>query len=236
MKNIEKLEKVLTKELVGENVEIVRYVEKLEINPELIKGALGLTYSNYIYNLKYLIALNEKGYRNMEVELSIDLADLKHSKDSEEEKELLAILIQEHLEKLEDKIKYQIKQLDYQNNYAREVSEKVQNYFDGKRGMKKLYFNENSNISISRKGINYVNTPLKSEILVNPAEVLITPDGLETVVEDDESKSSIVYKGKRTICKVEKKPIEQVKLGSLTLQEKDGKLAVTDKNGSTRFI
>lgn len=216
MKNIEKLEKVLTRELIEKNVDIIRSVQKLEIIPELIRGAFGITYSDYIYNIKYLITLNEEGYqpfRNTEVELSIDSADLKQSKDSEEEKELLAILIQEHLEKLEDKIKYQIKQLDYQNNYAREVREKVQNYFDGKRGMKKLYFNENSNISISRKGINYVNTPLKSEILV-------TPDGVEF--------------GSEPLIK----PIslEKVLLGNLTLQEKDGKLAVTDKNGSTRFI
>ncbi|WP_239705048.1 hypothetical protein [Mammaliicoccus sp. E-M24] len=212
MKNIEKLEKVLTKELVGENVEIVRYVEKLEINPKLIKGAHGLTYSNYIYNLKYLIALNEKGYRNMEVELSIDLADLKHSKDSEEEKELLAILIQEHLEKLEDKIKYQIKQLDYQNNYAKEVSEKVQNYFDSKNKFKGGFGFKDGNLYVTGSGAKIMNTPYKHEVLE-------TPDGLKL--------------GEPIIKPI---PSEKILLGSLTLQEKGGKLAVTDKNGSTRFI
>lgn len=212
MKDIEKLERILTRELVEKNVEIVRHVQKLEITPLNISGMYGYT----LYNIKYLITLNEEGYqpfRNMDVKLSIDLADIKQSKDSEFEKEWLAIIIQNHLEKLEDKIKQQIKQLDYQNSYVREVSEKIQKYFDGKRSVKKLYFNDNSNISVNRKGINYVNTPLKSEIL-------ITPDGVEF--------------GSEPLIK----PItlEKVSLGNLTLQEKDGKLAVTDKNGSTRFI
>lgn len=216
MKNIEKLERILTKELVKENIDIVRYVRKLEISPANVSCMYGVTPSDYKYNINYLITLNEEGYhpfRNIDVELSIDLSDLKDSKDSEEEIELLVLCILNHIELLGDKIKQQIKQLDYQNSYVREVKEKVQKYFDGKRGMKKLYFNENSNISLSRKGINYVNTPLKSEILV-------TPDGV-----DFESEAII-------------KPIllEKVLLGNLTLQEKDGKLAVTDKNGSTRFI
>lgn len=217
MKSIEKLERILTKELVKRNVEIVRSVQKLEINPARVSGMYGgYTFSDYKYDIKYLFTLNEEGYqpfRNIDVELSIDLSDLKGSKDSDDEIELLVLYIQNHLEQLEDKIKEQIKQLDYQNKYVREVSEKVQNYFDGKRGMKKLYFNENSNISINRKGINYVNTPLKSEILV-------TPDGVEF--------------GSEPLIKPV--PLEKVLLGNLTLQEKDGKLAVTDKNGRTRFI
>lgn len=217
MKNIEKLERILTKELVEKNVEIVRNVQKLEISHARVSGMYGgYTFSDYKYDIEYLLTLNEEGYqpfRNIDVELSIDLSDLKYSKDSDDEIELLVLCILNHIEQLGDKIKQQIKQLDYQNSYVREVKEKVQKYFDGKRGMKKLYFNENSNISLSRKGINYVNTPLKSEILV-------TPDGV-----DFESEAII-------------KPIllEKVLLGNLTLQEKDGKLAVTDKNGSTRFI
>ena len=217
MKNIEKLERILTKELVEKNVEIVRNVQKLEISHARVSGMYGgYTFSDYKYDIEYLLTLNEEGYqpfRNIDVELSIDLSDLKDSKDSDDEIELLVLCILNHIEQLGDKIKQQIKQLDYQNSYVREVKEKVQKYFDGKRGMKKLYFNENSNISLSRKGINYVNTPLKSEILV-------TPDGV-----DFESEAII-------------KPIllEKVLLGNLTLQEKDGKLAVTDKNGSTRFI
>lgn len=217
MKNIERLERILTKELVEKNVEIVRNVQKLEISHARVSGMYGgYTFSDYKYDIEYLLTLNEEGYqpfRNIDVELSIDLSDLKDSKDSDDEIELLVLCILNHIEQLGDKIKQQIKQLDYQNSYVREVKEKVQKYFDGKRGMKKLYFNENSNISLSRKGINYVNTPLKSEILV-------TPDGV-----DFESEAII-------------KPIllEKVLLGNLTLQEKDGKLAVTDKNGSTRFI
>lgn len=216
MKNIEKLERVLTKELVQENIDIVRYVQKLEIFPLSISCMYGYTFSDYQYKIKYLITLNEEGYqpfRNMDVELSIDLSGLKDSEDSDDEKELLVLYILNHIEKLEDKIKQQIKQLDYQNSYAREVTDKVQEYFDGKRSVKKLYFNDNSNISVNRKGINYVNTPLKSEILV-------TPDGVEF--------------GSEPIIK----PIslDKVLVGNLTLQEKDGKLAVTDKNGSTRFI
>lgn len=217
MKNIEKLERILTKELVEKNVEIVRNVQKLEISHARVSGMYGgYTFSDYKYDIEYLLTLNEEGYqpfRNIDVELSIDLSDLKYSKDSDDEIELLVLCILNHIEQLGDKIKQQIKQLDYQNSYVREVKEKVQKYFDGKRGVKKLYFNENSNISLSRKGINYVNTPLKSEILV-------TPDGV-----DFESEAII-------------KPIllKKVLLGNLTLQEKDGKLAVTDKNGSTRFI
>lgn len=215
MKNIEKLEKVLTKELIEKNVEIVRNVQKLEIDRELIKGTFGITYSDYIYNLKYLITLNEEGYqpfRIMEVELSIDLADLKHSKDSEEEKELLAILIQEHLEKLEDEIKYQIKQLDYQNSYAREVREKVQNYFDSKNKFKDEFGFKDGNLYVTGSGAKIMNTPYKHEVLE-------TPDGLKL--------------GEPIIKPI---PSEKILLGSLILQEKDGKLAVTDKNGSTRFI
>lgn len=229
MDNIEKLKRVLTKELVGENVDIIRYVEKLEINPANISGMYGNYLLNDTFKIKYLIALNVEEYRNMEVELSINLIDIKKSKDSEEEKELLAILIQEHLEKLEDKVKHQINKIDFQNNYVNEVTEKVQQYFDSKNKFKSEFGLKDGNLYVTGSGFKYMNTPYKPEVLV-------TPDGLETVVEDDESKTSIVYKGKRTICKVEKKPIEQVKLGSLTLQEKDGKLAVTDKNGSTRFI
>lgn len=217
MKNIEKLERILTKELVEKNVEIVRNVQKLEISHARVSGMYGgYTFSDYKYDIEYLLTLNEEGYqpfRNIDVELSIDLSDLKGSKDSDDEIELLVLYILNHIEQLEDKIKQQIKQLDYQNSYVREVKEKVQKYFDGKRGMKKLYFNENSNISISPKGINYVNTPLKSEILV-------TPDGIDF--------------GSEAIIKPI--PSEKILLGNLTLQEKDGKLTVTDKSGSTRFI
>lgn len=216
MKNIEKLERILTKELVQENIEIVRHVQKLEIIPVNVRGMYGNTYLNDTFEIKYLITLNEEGYqpfRNMKVESSINLSDLNNSKDSDKEKELLAILIQHHIEELENIIKSQINIEDYQINYELEVKNKVRKYFDGKRGMKKLYFNENSNISISRKGINYVNTPLKSEILV-------TPNGVE-------------YGSEPLIKPI---PLEKVLLGNLTLQEKDGKLAVTDKNGSTRFI
>ncbi|GAB1611585.1 hypothetical protein HB162lentus_02290 [Mammaliicoccus lentus] len=217
MKNIEKLERILMKELVEKNVEIVRNVQKLEISHARVSGMYGgYTFSDYKYDIEYLLTLNEEGYqpfRNIDVELSIDLSDLKGSKDSDDEIELLVLYILNHIEQLEDKIKQQIKQLDYQNSYVREVKEKVQKYFDGKRGMKKLYFNENSNISISPKGINYVNTPLKSEILV-------TPDGIDF--------------GSEAIIKPI--PSEKILLGNLTLQEKDGKLTVTDKSGSTRFI
>ncbi|WP_323709482.1 hypothetical protein [Mammaliicoccus sciuri] len=232
MKNIEKLERILTKELVEKNVGIVRNIQKLEISPESIWGAFGITCSDYIYDIKYLLTLNEEGYqpfRNIDVELSIDLSDLKDSKDSDDEIELLVLCILNHIEQLEDKIKQQIKQLDYQNSYVREVKEKVQKYFDSKNKFKDELGFKDGGLYVSCSGFKYMDTPYKPEVLV-------TPDGLETVVEDDEHKSTIEYKDKRINCKLEKKPAKQINLGSLTLQEKDGKLAVTDKNGSTRFI
>lgn len=215
MKNIEKLERILTKELVEKNVEIVRYAQKLEISPANVSCMYGVTPSDYKYNINYLITLNEEGYqpfRNIDVELSIDLSGLKDSKDSEEEKELLAILIQEHLEKLEDKVKYQIKQLDYQYSYVREVKEKVQQYFDSKNKFKGEFGFKDGNLYITGSGVKIMNTPYKHEVLE-------TPDGLKI--------------GEPIIKPI---PSEKILLGSLTLQEKDGKLAVTDKNGLTRFI
>lgn len=232
MKNIEKLERILTKELVEKNVEIVRSVQKLEINSEKIRGMYGNTYLSGIYIIKYLITLNEEGYhpfRNMKVELSIDLTDLNNSKDSDEEKELLAILIQNHIEELEKKIKSQIDIEDYQIKYELEVTKKVQQYFDSKNKFKDEFGFKDGGLYVTCSGFKYMDTPYKPEVLV-------TPDGLGTVVEDDEHKTSIEYKSKRINCKLEKKPAKQINLGSLTLQEKDGKLAVTDKNGSTRFI
>lgn len=232
MKNIEKLERILTKELVQENIEIVRHVQKLEIIPVNVRGMYGNTYLNDTFEIKYLITLNEEGYqpfRNMKVESSINLSDLNNSKDSDKEKELLAILIQHHIEELENIIKSQINIEDYQINYELEVKNKVRKYFDGKNKFKGEFGFKNGNLYVTGSGAKIMNTPYKPEVLV-------TPDGLETVVEDDEYKSSIEYKGKRINCKLEKKPAKQINLGSLTLQEKDGKLAVTDKNGSTRFI
>ena len=233
MDNNEKLQRILTKELIEKNIEIVRSVQKLEISYARVTGRYGgYTFSDYKYNIKYLITLNEKGYqpfRSIDVALSIDLSDLKKSKDSDDEKELLALYIQNHLEQLEDKIKEKIKQLDYQNKYVREVKEKVQNYFDGKNKFKDELGFKDGGLCISCSGFKYMDTPYKPEVLV-------TPDGLETVVEDDEHISTIEYKDKRINCKLEKKPAKQINLGSLTLQEKDGKLAVTDKNGLTRFI
>lgn len=270
MNNIEKLERILTRELVQENIEIVRHVQKLEINSEKIRGMYGNTYLSGIYIIKYLITLNEEGYhpfRNMKVELSIDLTDMNNSKDSDEEKELLAILIQNHIEELEKKIKSQIDIEDYQIKYELEVTKKVQQYFNSKNKFKGEFGFKDGNLYVTSSGFKYMNTPYKP----HKPEVLVTPDYLETIVEDDEHKTSIEFKGKRINCKLEKKPAKQInksldnfkegydklvdeffpenknvvkntnvarvmKLGSLTLQEKDGKLAVTDKNGSTRFI
>ena len=232
MKYIEKLERILTKELVEKNVEIVRHVQKLEITPLIISGMYGYTSSDYKYNIKYLITLNEEGYqpfRNIDVELSIDLSDLKGSKDSDDEIELLVLYILNHIEELEDKIKQQIKQLDYQNSYVREVQEKIQKQLDNKNKFIGEFGFKDGNLYVTSSGFKYMNTPHKPEVLT-------TPDGLETVVEDDEHKTSIEYKHKQINCKLEKKPAKQINLGSLTLEEKDGKLAVTDKNGLTRFI
>ena len=232
MNNIEKLERILTKELVQENIEIVRHVQKLEIIPVNVRGMYGNTYLNDTFEIKYSITLNEEGYqpfRNMEVESSINLSDLNNSIDSDKEKELLAILIQHHIEELEDIIKSQINIEDYQINYELEVKNKVRKYFDGKNKFKDELGFKDGGLYVSCSGFKYMDTPYKPEVLV-------TPDGLETVVEDDEHKSTIEYKGKRINCKLEKKPAKQINLGSLTLQEKDGKLAVTDKNGLTRFI
>lgn len=120
----------------------------------------------------------------------------------------------------------QIKELD---RLSETVKNKVQKQLDNKNKFKGEFGLKDGNLYVTGSGFKYMNTPHKPE-------VLITPDGLETVVEDDEHKSTIKYKGKRTIYKVEKKPAKQINLGSLTLQEKDGKLAVTDKNGLTRFI
>ncbi|MEB6232493.1 hypothetical protein [Mammaliicoccus sciuri] len=228
MNNIEKLERILTKELVEKNVDIIARVESIEIKEERITNNV---FHKNITSIHYKFTLNEHGFYKplltLDLQTNIDLSKLSRVEDSNQEQDILAYIVYEHINSLENKINQEIDREDYENKYINEVKKKIEKQFDSKNKPKGEFGFKDGNLYVS--GVDYINTPYKPEILV-------TPDGLETVVEDDEHKSSIVYKGKRTICKVEKKPAKKINLGSLTLQEKDGKLAVTDKNGLTRFI
>ncbi|WP_323705993.1 hypothetical protein P3U41_06220 [Mammaliicoccus sciuri] len=232
MDNIEKLKRILTKELVEKNVDMVEFISCMDFKRELIESGLTSILSK-IVKVNYLFTLSANNSnqedKRVEIHTTIDLSELDKATDSSMEQDILAYIVYGHINSLENEIKQELDRMDSDSNYISEVQEKVQKQLDNKNKFKGEFGLKDGNLYVTGSGFKYMNTPYKPEVLV-------TPDGLETVVEDDESKSSIVYKGKRTICKVEKKPIEQVKLGSLTLQEKDGKLAVTDKNGSTRFI
>lgn len=232
MDNIEKLKRILTKDLVEKNVDMVEFISCVNFKREIIEGGLTPILSN-IVKVSYLFTLStnngNEDDKRVKIHTNIDLSELDKATDSSMEQDILAYIVYGHINSLETKIKQQLNKIDFDSNYISEVQEKVQKQFDSKNKFKGEFGFRDGNLYVTAPYVGIKNTPYKPEVLV-------TPDGLETIVEDDEHKSTIKCEGKRTICKLEKKPIEQIKLGSLTLEEKDGKLAVTDKTGSTRFI
>lgn len=206
MNNIEKLKRVLTKELVEKNVNIIARVESMSIGQEKIKDVFDICIATSVINIDYVFSVNEGGayqpLRNIKLNTSIDLSGLNSTRDSSQEQDILAYIVYEHISTLENEIKKEIDKINYENRYVKEAREKVQKQFDKKNKFK------GEDLYVTASGNKYMNTPHKPEILV-------TPDGVEPT---------------KPI------PLEKVLLGSLTLQEKDGKLAITYADGSTRYI
>lgn len=233
MKNIEKLKKVLTNEFIEDSVKQDLQDMTISISPLLTKGGIGKTATviENKFKIEYTFYVkNGDGGKPHTINLvsHLDVNELELADDSEQEADVLANIIFDEIKFVEKRIQEELVKINNTERLSKTVKEKVheqlnKNKFKGEFGLK------DGNLYVTGSGAKIMNTPYKPEVLV-------TPDGLETIVEDDEHKSTIKCEGKRTICKLEKKPIEQIKLGSLTLEEKDGKLAVTDKNGLTRFI
>lgn len=209
MNNIEKLKRVLTKELVEKNVDVIARVESMDIGQENIKDAFDICIATSVINIDYVFSVNEGGayqpLRNIKLNTSIDLSGLNRAQDSSQEQDILAYIVYEHISSLESEVEKVIDKINYENKYVKEARVKVQQQFDNK---KKCYVKSIDEIRVSPQNNKYMNTPLKPEVLV-------TPDGVEPT---------------KPI------PLEKVLLGSLTLQEKDGKLAITYADGSTRYI
>lgn len=212
MNNIEKLKRVLTKELVEKNVNIVARVESMSIGQEKIKDAFDICIATSVINIDYVFSVNEGGtyqpLRNIKLNTSIDLSGLNSTQDSSQEQDILAYIVYEHISTLENEIKKEIGKINYENKYVKEARVKVQQQFDNKNKFKGEFGFKGEDLSVTASGNKYMNTPHKPEILV-------TPDGVEPT---------------KPI------PLEKINLGSLTLQEKDGKLAITYSDGFTRYI
>lgn len=138
---------------------------------------------------------------------------IDNANDSSQEQDILAYIVYKHISSLETKIKQELDKLDFKNKYIREAKEKVQQQFDNKNKFKGEFGFKGENLYVTASGVKYATTTLKPEVLV-------TPDGIE-------------FKSESLTKPI---PLEKVLLGSLTLQEKDGKLAITYADGSTRYI
>lgn len=284
MDNNEKLQRILTKDFIEENIKEGIQVSSINVFPLLIKNGIdSVTEVKNKFEIIYKLIANEgDGSKHNIIKLKshLNLRALEDV-DSKTEEDILSNIISNEIRFIEKRAKEEINQIKELDRLREAVKNKVHKQLNKKVEPiqpSNFYIGDNTGVRITNKGIKYMNNPLKPEVLVTPDEVSVTPDDInieaETVqittreyielkkfkeeynrlvdelhphmrkgckenvatVENDESKSSIENKGKRIICKVEKKPIKQINLGNLTLQEKDGKLAVTDKNGSTRFI
>lgn len=212
MNNIEKLKRVLTKELVEKNVDVIARVESMDIGQENIKDAFDICIATSVINIDYVFSVNEDGayqpLRNIKLNTSIDLSGLNRAQDSSQEQDILAYIVYEHISSLESEVEKGIDKINYENKYVKEARVKVQQQFDNKNKFKGEFGFKGEDLSVTASGNKYMNTPHKPEILV-------TPDGVEPT---------------KPI------PLEKVLLGSLTLEEKYGKLAITFSDGSVRYI
>lgn len=217
MNNIEKLQRVLTRELVEKNVDVIARVESMSIGQEKIKDAFDICIATSVINIDYVFSVNEGGVyqplRNIKLNTSIDLSGLNSTRDSSQEQDVLAYIVYEHISTLENEIKKEIDKINYENKYVKEARVKVQQQFDNKNKFKGEFGFKGEDLYVTASGNKYMNTPHKPEILV-------TPDGVK--FEDNSPTKPI--------------PLEKINLGSLTLQEKDGKLAITYADGFTRYI
>lgn len=211
MDKIEKIKRVLTKELVEKNMGINAKVESIKIGQDKIKDAFDIRIATSVVSIDYVFYMREHG--NIKLNTSIDLAELDKANDSSQEQDILAYIVYSHINSLEKKIKQELNKLDFNNKYIREAKEKVQQQFDNKNKFKGEFGFKGENLYVTASGVKYATTPLKPEVLV-------TPDGIE-------------FKSESLTKPI---PLEKVLLGSLTLQEKDGKLAITYADGSTRYI
>lgn len=212
MNNIEKLKRVLTKELVEKNVDVIARVESMDIGQENIKDAFDICIATSVINIDYVFSVNEGGayqpLRNIKLNTNIDLSGLNRAQDSSQEQDILAYIVYEHISSLESEVEKGIDKINYENKYVKEARVKVQQQFDNKNKFKGEFGFKGEDLSVTASGNKYMNTPHKPEILV-------TPDGVEPT---------------KPI------PLEKVLLGSLTLEEKYGKLAITFSDGSVRYI
>ncbi|QYG30105.1 hypothetical protein K0O13_08320 [Mammaliicoccus sciuri] len=214
MKNVEKLERVLTRELVLKNFHKTVKINYMRFGRVKIKDTFGYRISHNKVSLDYEFTVKEKeDIRIAKVSTEIDLSGLDNANDSSQEQDILAYIVYEHINSLETKVKQELDKIDFDSNYIREVQEKVQKQLDNKNKFIGEFGFKDGNLYVTSSGFKYMNTPYKPDVLV-------TPDGLKL----------------EPLNKTKPIPNEHILLGSLTLQEKDGKLAVTDKNGSTRFI
>lgn len=213
MKNIEKLQRVLTRELVEKNVDMVGHINCMKIESEYIETALRPVITEKV-NVSYLFTLSKNHVfqpdKNIEIYTTLDLSELNKANDSSQEQDILAYIVYGHINSLEEKIWQELDREDYEDKYIKKLQEKVQQQFDNK---KKCYVKSIDEIRVSPQDNKYMNTPLKPEVLV-------TPDGDK--FENNSPTKPI--------------PLEKINLGSLTLEEKDGKLAITYSDGFTRYI
>ena len=206
MNNIEKLKRVLTKELVEKNMGINAKVESIKIGQDKIKGAFDIRIATSVVSIDYVFYMREHG--KIKLNTKFDLSELDNANDSSQEQDILAYIVYKHISSLETKIKQELDKINYETKYVKEAREKVQKQFDKKNKFKGEFGFKGEDLYVTASGNKYMNTPHKPEILV-------TPDGVEPT---------------KPI------PLEKVLLGSLTLQEKDGKLAITYADGFTRYI
>lgn len=206
MNNIEKLKRVLTKELVEKNMGINAKVESIKIGQDKIKGAFDIRMATSVVSIDYVFYMREHG--KIKLNTKFDLSELDNANDSSQEQDILAYIVYKHISSLETKIKQELDKINYETKYVKEAREKVQKQFDKKNKFKGEFGFKGEDLYVTASGNKYMNTPHKPEILV-------TPDGVEPT---------------KPI------PLEKVLLGSLTLQEKDGKLAITYADGFTRYI
>lgn len=204
MNNIEKLKRVLTKELVEKNVDVIARVESMDIGQENIKDAFDICIATSVINIDYVFSVNEGGayqpLRNIKLNTSIDLSGLNRAQDSSQEQDILAYIVYEHISSLESEVEKGIDKINYENKYVKEARVKVQQQFDNKNKFKGEFGFKGEDLSVTAS---------------YKPEILITPDGVEPT---------------KPI------PLEKVLLGSLTLEEKYGKLAITFSDGSVRYI
>src|SRR5699024_9808153 len=106
MNNIEKLKRVLTKELVEKNMGINAKVESIKIGQDKIKGAFDIRIATSVVSIDYVFYMREHG--KIKLNTKFDLSELDNANDSSQEQDILAYIVYKHISSLETKIKQEL--------------------------------------------------------------------------------------------------------------------------------